>query len=136
MNELIAKAIAVTELPDEEIFLISMYDNLENPQDGIEFQKSLGEIDDQDRDLGMDSYCISTSFGSTDYGGLASCVLNQTSLNLRFNPEEGKILGFPDGLRIHLETDPTTTEALRDGLARIFDQDRCSPAELNLRSTK
>ncbi len=136
MNEFNAKAIAVTELPDDEVFLISIYDNLENPEDGIEFQKSLGEIDDQDLELGKESYCITTSFGSTVYGGLVSCILNRTSLSLRFSSEECEIIGFPDGLKINLETEPETIDALRDGLTRIFDQDRCSPAELNLRSTK
>ncbi len=130
MIEFVARRCAVAELEDENTFVIALYDDRDDPDLWLEIQKSL-DVDDEDKALGMDGYCVCTSDGATHYGGIQSCSLNRDVLDLRVSEDAEQVLGF-DHLIIHLDFPEVERSALRDGLERIFKDDPARPAKLIL----
>jgi hypothetical protein len=67
----------------------------ENPDGSgarLELQKALS-LDEQDRKLGMDTYCLCTDEGATFYGGIKSWKLMPDLLEINLNMQAAEALG-------------------------------------------
>lgn len=60
---------------DDEILAIVFADDADDPSVYVELQRSFEEPDDEDRALGMDTYCLSTASGATTYGGIDTFII-------------------------------------------------------------
>lgn len=68
----------------------------------LEVQRSriLGE---EDRRLGMDTYCLVNQNQATTYGGVERWSLDDRELRLFFTDEAATALGMPDGVCIRFQ---------------------------------
>jgi immunity protein 10 of polymorphic toxin system len=114
-----ARAVSATELPDLEVFVVVL---AEEPSGGgarLELQRALS-FDEQDEELGLNTYCLSTEQGATHYGGVVSWTLTSNSLEVVLNGSAGECLGAGKGFFVELEADPEALAALKQGLERVL----------------
>jgi Immunity protein 10 len=84
------------------------------------FQVSTYEPDEQDVQLGWDTYCITTGDQrGTCYGGLLHAHLVGAELSLLFNPETASILGLEDNVNVRLDVDERSLCEFRDGFPQV-----------------
>lgn len=62
--------------------------------DTLELQRSIHD-DDQDRALGMDTYCLVHDGAASHYGGLKSWSVEAGTLTLRLTWRAARVLGMP-----------------------------------------
>ena len=82
--------VQVGFVSDEELNAEALV--FEDSGDTFEIQRSLG-FDDQDRHLGMDTYCLVSNGGPCIYGGVGSWELTATQLTVRFTTDAVITLG-------------------------------------------
>lgn len=82
-------------------------------------------VDEQDVDLGMDTYCLVVEPGqATYYGGVRECELVDDRLRLLLTEEAAATLGMPTETSFRLELPPDQLIILRRGLARALNSGR------------
>jgi hypothetical protein len=79
MESFVVRHAVVEELTDLNSFVVGLYEDKTPTGRYIELQRALS-FDEQDRDAGMDTYCLATSTGASHYGGVRSCVLRDKVL--------------------------------------------------------
>lgn len=131
MPDLIVTMVAAEQLDDLNAYVVVLSEQADGTGERIEFQRALS-FDDQDRELGQDTYCICVASGATTYGGVRACILSGLSLRLRLSPEAADELGSPQEVEVELRTVPEALVALREGLLRIFPEGRDRPGEFAL----
>ena len=72
----------------------------------IELQRA-SVVTDEDRRLGMDTYCLVGETGATHYGRIESTTFEGAMLEIRLSPEAAQNLGVAGGFRIRLADQPT-----------------------------
>ncbi|MFB9991460.1 Imm10 family immunity protein [Deinococcus oregonensis] len=126
----IARGVAVGEFEEFETYLVALRDDPQDPQDEFQIQHSLFQ-DEQDEELGMDTYCIVLSGGTTHYGGITSCILRHHVLEIELNDQARAMLEI-ERIRVELQLDAARLAVLRDGLNHVLKDDRDEPAVLIL----
>jgi Immunity protein 10 len=117
-----ANAIAVSEQPELNTFAVLL---AEQPDGGglrLELQLALS-FDDQDKQLGQDTYCVGTEDGRTHYGGVAGWSITNGLLTVCFDTAGAAALEVK-GFQIRCPED--RVEALRDALSKILGPSRAS----------
>ena len=84
----------------------------------LEIQRSLAP-DEQDRALGMDTYCLLDESGATHYGGIGAWRLGGGRLEIELTPSATSVLGT-DGYRLTLPTAAGVPETVGKGLAALL----------------
>ena len=81
--------------------------------------------DEQERDDGMDTYCLVVDPGqATHYGGVIECEITGTELRLVLTEEAARTLGMPRHTRFVLDLPPHQREMLGRGLRRVLTSGR------------
>ena len=81
--------------------------------------------DEQDVELGMDTYCLVVDPGqATYYGGVRECELRGGQLHLILTEQAAAKLGMPVETRFELELTHQQSEALSRGLERVLTSGR------------
>src|SRR5829696_9724689 len=130
MSELIITCAAVETLTELNTFVLAMAEDVDGSGHRIELQRSL-KFDDQDRALGLDTYCVCLASGASHYGGIRSCVLNGRRLSIEFTEEASTELSIEPSIDIILRVDEDAVAQVRDGLRRIFVDARGRPQRLH-----
>jgi hypothetical protein len=115
-----AKGVAATELPNLNSRVVVLAEDPDG--DGgprLEISRALASTT-QDRELGLDTYCLSTQTGATVYGGVRSYTLHGSTLTIRLDPRAQGALGVPEEFSILLDADEPTVETVRSALALIL----------------
>ncbi|MFI9358586.1 Imm10 family immunity protein [Streptomyces lydicus] len=111
--------IVVEENEPDECFTVGMAEGEEGRQ--LIIQTALYEPDDQDTQMGLDSYCVMDENGATYYGGIEAAQLTGTTLTLTFTEEATRELGLPSRtLTLHLNASPDDVATLTTGLRRAL----------------
>ncbi len=76
--------------------------------------------DEQDRDLGMDTYCLITETGATHYGGVTSCVLEGNMLNIALDADAATSLGIQAECELRLLVASQDIALLAEGLRKVL----------------
>jgi Immunity protein 10 len=126
-----AQCCAVTILEESNTLLIVFADTADHPSALLELQRSFEAFDQQDVELGMDTYCVITSSGATHYGGIISCTMSDTLLQLMLSEEASATLGVT-GYAIRLAFSSSEKASLRSGLIRLFEHDKRAPHVFNI----
>jgi hypothetical protein len=108
-EDLNAEAVAISESIEEGDYMV------------LTFQRGLS-YDDQDRNLGMDTYCVSDERGATSYGCVVSWVIADHVLHLVLTARGAASLGVPEHLTLPLELEPDDVLRLRNGLSSVLRQ--------------
>jgi hypothetical protein len=85
----------------------------------VELQVALS-FDEQDRELGQDTYSLSTESGAACYGGIESWTVSPAALDLVLSKQAADALDLPERLVIDLEASPEQLSSLREGLHRVL----------------
>jgi hypothetical protein len=117
MRRFKAKAVAPVELPDLNTFAVVLAEEPDGSGARLEIQKSLS-FDEQDRRLGLDTYCLCTEEGATYYGGVTSWTLTQDSLEVRLDAQAAKALGVQGGFVVNFATE--NLPILKEGLQKVL----------------
>jgi hypothetical protein len=83
------------------------------------FQRALS-FDQQDRDLKMDTYCVSNERGATAYGCITGYTLRPPWLDLHFTEAGAQDLRLDQRARLKLELSAESIETLRAGLKAVL----------------
>ncbi|MFF4606559.1 Imm10 family immunity protein [Streptomyces sp. NPDC001339] len=112
--------VVVEENEPDECFTVGMAEQQGEGHQLI-IQISLYEPDDQDEQLGLDTYCVMAESGATHYGGIEEAVLTGNTLRLSFTEEATSGLGLPSpSLTLHLDVPDDDVAALASGLRRAL----------------
>jgi hypothetical protein len=114
-------ASAVAFRRDEELnteYLV-LAENEDGSGQRVEIQRAL-TITDDDRRLGMDTYCIVSEGGVTHYGGVEGWSLDGAYLAIRLDQETARTLGVDGGYGIRLTNPRVMAAVVRDGLRAIL----------------
>ena len=99
------------------------------------FQASIEEPDEQDVDLGMDTYCLVTEQQGTSYGCVQELTIDGDRLRLLLREGAWEDLGLPDSaIEVRLAVDTHAIDQLRESLRQIMSYGRESarPSVLRL----
>ena len=116
MRRFRANAVAAVEIPEHATFTVILAEDPDGDGERLEFQKAFS-FDEQDRRLGMDTYCLCTVEG-TAYGGVTSWTLTPDSLEVRLDARTAEVLGVEGGFRVGFP--PAYLQTLREGLERVL----------------
>ena len=119
MRSFVARIVAVEEQPDLNTFLVGLSADDTGEGEHLILQRALS-FSDQDRRLGMATYCIVAASG-TAYGGIVSCTLRDKTLEIDLNRATAKQLGV-NGFNIEIAADEAAIRSVRAGLQRVFPQ--------------
>jgi hypothetical protein len=110
--------MAAQELHDLNAFVVVLAEDPDGSGARLELQKALS-FDEQDRMLGMDTYCLCTEAGAACYGGVTAWTVGPNALEIRLDADAAETLGTPG---FAIDFPPEEYTALRDGLARVLGQ--------------
>jgi Immunity protein 10 len=131
VDQFTIRCVAVADDDDLNTFVVGLAEDADGSGWGLVFQIA-HSFDEQDRMLGEDTYCISTTWGATVYGGLTSCVLQDDELVLEFDSEGADTLGISEECHLQLQVDRDAILQLRQGLSRVFSSGSSRPDRLHL----
>jgi len=114
-----AKLVSAVELPDLNAFAVILAQNPDGSGARLEIQRALS-FDEQDKQLGQDTYCVSTEEGATHYGGIASWRFADNGLEIALDAGAATSLGFT-GFAVELEANGDTRRVLKEGLERVLN---------------
>ena len=104
--------VGVLEDKDHGVFAVVLSESPPESARRIELQRSLAD----DRE----TYCIATSWGPVQYGGVVSAALKDNILTLTFRPDAAQVLDVPSELVMELNVDADSRNDLSVGLRRVF----------------
>lgn len=118
--EWLVGVVVVQENVPESCFLVGIAEDEYGDGHYLTFQSGLEEPGEQERELGLDSYCIVNETGGVHYGGLESVSLSTGQISFRFSSEAVEALSLP-GQEITLSVaSGSDLQSLRDGLRRVL----------------
>ncbi len=95
--------VRVGYVSDEELDFEAVVIAGDDLDDSIEVQRAL-TFDDQDRSLGMDTYCLVRGGTAKHYGGIEQWSVTDNVLSIRFTTEAAAALGLATVLNTVIET--------------------------------
>jgi hypothetical protein len=119
MESFTVRAVAVQELEDINTFLIALAENPDGTGRRLEVQRAL-EFDEQDQELGQDTYCLCTAEGAVHYGGVARHAIDAGALEIHLDAAAAQVLGV-EGFLLRLDVSAEAVQSLADGLHRAID---------------
>lgn len=115
-----ASAVAFETMADLNCFVIVLAEHADGTGERLELQRAI-TFDEQDRALGQDTYCLTTSDGATRYGGVRSHDLADGRLQIQLDDDAAATLGV-DGFVIQLNPSVNTT-SLHEAIRRVLGAD-------------
>lgn len=112
---------------DDEVYVVGVRESTDPQAWSLLFMECSpeDEEDEQEVDLGMDSYCLVVDPGqATCYGGIVECEITATELGLVLTEEAASTLGMPQHARFVLELPNDKREMLGRGLRRVLTSGR------------
>jgi Immunity protein 10 len=119
MMSFVATVGAAQELEDINTFAVILAEHPDGSGCRLEFQIAL-EFDEQDEEMGMDTYCLCTETGATHYGGVVSWQIVGSRLEVSLDREAAEELGLDVDLSIELQMPSDMVNAVRAGLQRVL----------------
>lgn len=118
-EELRVNAVHAGALHDAPGLLAMVAEQADGSGFGIQF--SMAEtFDDQDRTLGMDTYCIRTSEGACRYGGVVSAGSGPDYVDIDLDSATAAALHVPERFRLRLLVEPAVIEDFTDEMAKLL----------------
>ncbi|WP_440064735.1 Imm10 family immunity protein [Streptosporangium sp. OZ121] len=90
----------------------------------LSFQRSLHDPDEQEIQLGWDTYSVSMEDGKTDYGCLSEVQLSGGRLTLNFLPDVAESLGWPEVVEVDLRVSEEEIAEMATVLRSILEWGR------------
>ncbi|MFE4817503.1 Imm10 family immunity protein [Streptomyces sp. NPDC056704] len=133
-SEWLVRVVVVEENVLDSCFTVGLAEDEYGEGRYLTFQCGLEGPGDQERTLGLDSYCIINETGGVYYGGVENVSLSANRIFFRFTPEAVEKLDLPAGeINLYIASEPDV-ESLRGGLRRVltYGNPEKVPSELQL----
>ena len=104
---------------DEALTGAALAENAASSGWNLIFQRAR-RFDEQDRSLGIDTYCLSNEAGLTSYGGISDWSIAGTELVLALDEKVSGELGLANEMRVALAVSPVTIKELGSALTEIL----------------
>ncbi|NES16772.1 MULTISPECIES: Imm10 family immunity protein [Micromonospora] len=112
---------------DSEGYVLGVRESTEPGSWSLLFMECGDDLDDQEIDLGWDTYCLVVDPGqATYYGGVLACRVTDRHLYLRLTSDAAETLGLPTELTFALELPSDRISLLKRGLTRVFTSGRAN----------
>jgi hypothetical protein len=118
IKQFVATACTAEQYNDFNSFVLVLADNAEDPQQWIELQIALA-FDQDDIELGTDTYCIVDDSGALCYGGVEWCTLDEDIFVMSLFAEAAEEIGF-ERVELALQLSAEDYGKLEMALPRIF----------------
>lgn len=118
-SELVVRAVGFGPLDGGAGLLAAVAEGADGSGFSIQFSRA-ASWDQQDRDLGMDTYCISTSEGATYYGGVVEMTAGSGFIDVDLKPKAARTLYLPQRFRLSLAVDDDVVSRFVGGMAEIL----------------
>ena len=86
----------------------------------LSFQRTLHEVEQDDVDMGMDSYCVSADSGASVYGALLAVRRDGRVVTFSFVPEDAQLLRVDETVEVEIDVDDLMLETVMDGLRKVL----------------
>jgi hypothetical protein len=120
LKEFTAHFVAAMTLEDLDTFVCVLAEREDGQGPRLELQRGLSADDEQDRGLGMDTYCLCTETQACHYGGVLSYELKEKTLLIHLDAEASQALDVDEGFAIRLEISAEYLQALAESLPKVF----------------
>jgi hypothetical protein len=110
-------------------FVVLLLENRDGSGRRLELQRA-SDYSDQDRQLGLDTYCIVTETQATHYGGVTRCAVKQKAVEFWLTKKAAGALGLEE-LHLPLLVSASVVRRLRQGLIEIFNGSPVTLSENN-----
>ena len=117
--DLVVRAVGFEEVGDPPVKVASAAEGADGSGFGFEFQLA-SVFDEQDRQTGMDTYCICTSEGAAHYGGVVAVAFEEAAITLDLDAAVAARLNVPEKFRLCLEVSEVARRRFSDGLRRVL----------------
>jgi hypothetical protein len=125
----------VTGVDDEDCLVAGVSERDDGLGRELIFQASHEPPDEQDAEVGMDTYCLVTQGQGTAYGCVLELTIDGDRMHVVLDPDALADLGLDDpSIKVHLAVDAQSIEVLRDYLRQILTYGRAGarPSVLRL----
>jgi hypothetical protein len=115
----------VAGVDDSECLVAGLAERGDGTGRELVFQASLDQADEDDADLGMDTYCLVTEQQATAYGCVRELTIVGDRLRVVLSDDALVELGIADSvIEVRLAIDTTSRELLRAMLGKILSYGR------------
>lgn len=111
-----ARAVAASVPADLDEFVVALKEHANGSGHSVAFSRAL-EFDEEDRRLGLDTYCVSDSTGASAYGGVQSWELKRGALHMILTEACSREMGVAGYI---VEYPEDREPLLREGLTRVI----------------
>ncbi len=120
LTEFTAHAVGVVEPGEFEADVLVLAEGADGSGKWLEVQGPTAEgFTEQDRRLGLDTYCLVNENQATVYGGVESWSCDDARVCISLNTKAGQLLGAADGYVIRIP-DPEDLALAKAALQRIL----------------
>lgn len=119
--ELVARVARVTDVGDPPVLVAALAEAEDGSGFGLMFQLA-SVFDEQDRKLGMDTYCICTSDGATHYGGVVRIRQTPQGIQIDITDSAARRLSAPSRFHVRMAVPPTARAEFWDALRRVVGE--------------
>ena len=119
LPELVVRVAGAAEVGDPPVLVALVAEEPDGSGFGLEFQLA-SVFSDQDRRMGMDTYCVCTSEGATHYGGVKRLQADSEGVVLAFERAAAERLHIPDHFRIRLDVAAEDKASFVDAIRRVL----------------
>jgi hypothetical protein len=123
-SQFVIRKAASEELSDLNTLIVALSEDPNGEGDGLQFMRTLDpsqEDREQDRALGLDSYCITLPAGeAVVYGGLIACTLGDSELRLELTPEAAGELGVAQIVTMVLDIPLDEKKGIAETLPKVL----------------
>ncbi|RKT53658.1 Imm10 family immunity protein [Saccharothrix australiensis] len=123
MVEFTARSFGFEEDEDDEVLEVGVAESADGGGVVLLIQRATYDPDEQDVNLGLDSYCL-VSDGRTHYGGVVRAARVGEELQLDMSSEAADTLDLDARVRIRLDGPEEQVEVFFRGLRTVLDWGR------------
>lgn len=114
----VAFAASADVLADLNTFIVCLAEDHDGAGRRLELQRALS-FDEQDRQHGMDTYCVCNESGTSHYGGVQTWTLTNGVLTLDLDAAASEVLGT-SGYEVELRVPQPEIDNVLMGLHRVL----------------
>jgi hypothetical protein len=110
---------------DGDVYVVGVRETTDPESWSLLFMECYDADDEQEVELGMDTYCLVVDPGqATHYGGVRECAVRDRELRLVLKQDAAAALGLPVEQRFVLDLPAHQLELLGRGLRRVLTSGR------------
>ncbi|GII23291.1 Imm10 family immunity protein [Planosporangium mesophilum] len=118
-TQLTARAMGGEQDDDDEVLEAGFSEFEDGTGFALLFQRPTYEPNEQETELGWDTYCLTTGDGKTHYGGLEAVALEGARLSIKLKPGAADILGLDRDIEVDLQVDDDSLRRFGEVFPRV-----------------